>query len=121
MKLKLYDLTLSSKDLDIDSFLEEDSIKNIHLIPILESLDIKKRGNSLIIHGTLDEANAAILDLNLKNYLDAVLDDVSNQEVGAKQHREIKAIESCIDSVTDANVKQSLQCILNYIKLLHEE
>jgi hypothetical protein len=48
-------------------------------------------------------------------------DNVSNEEIGAKKHREIKAIESCIDSVTDANVKQSLQCILNYIKLLHEE
>jgi hypothetical protein len=118
MTLKKYELRLTGEDLDIDGFLAEESIVNIDLIPILEHLELRKKGSTLIINGTLDEANAAIFDPKLQEYLDAVLDDVNNTEVKAKKHREIKAIESCAASVADANTKQTLECILNYLKLL---
>jgi hypothetical protein len=49
---------------------------------------------------------------------EAALDDVNNTDKKAKKHREIKAIESCAANVADANTKQTLECILNYLKLL---
>lgn len=90
-------------------------------LSIDESLSWKYNKHKFILSSALSDANYDAVEAIFAADKEAALIDVSNEEIGAKQHREIKAIESCIDSVTDANVKQSLQCILNYIKLLHEE
>ena len=111
---------IQSSLIDLDTIDARLNVIKDTLVPF-QSLSWKYNDTIFIISGDLNDANYDAVEAIFAADKEAALLDVSNEEVGAKLHREIKAIESCIDNVTDANVKQSLQCILNYIKLLHEE
>jgi hypothetical protein len=88
--------------------------------------DVARHDEGIIkIRGMISEEKYNELEALLEADRIAVLEDVNNLSDKAVKHRlnasklaEINMIESCLANVADANTKQTLECILNYLKLL---
>jgi hypothetical protein len=126
----------SNDDLDVDAFLADPAIATIEPRPASENgtgeLDpqygdeeiyIRKRGDLLKIQALVVEGlpNEATINSKITEYLEAKLNDVSNEDPKAKKFRAKKDSASFIDLVPDQPTKAAFQKLKEYIDLVSGE